>query len=419
MSFLAPWMLALGALAAVGAVALHLLSTRRPPARPLPTARFVPESEARAVARTSRPTDLLLLALRVAALLCIGAGFARPVWDGQGPALRTVWAVEWTSALADAEQLRADVLAGLGSHDTLVVFDTAARAMSREEFAALEAPGVRGARLSPMLVVATDVAPAIARGADSVALRVLSLFSGEMHDAATPALRAAWPGRANVVAVAGAVDTASASPPEVLPRDASDPLLATLPSLLQARGGHAVRIRRGAALAADSAWLAASADRVLLLWPRAALPDSALVADGVLFFEGDGPSLVAPLGRLPVGVGRVIARWRDGAPAAVERAAGGGCVREVGVALPEAGDLTLRAPFVRVLEALVTRCGGRREPPLDSAALESFAGSGPLASADAIAKAQAHSELAPWLLAAALLLLLAEQWLRRRPSEAA
>jgi hypothetical protein len=420
MSFLSPWMLGLGALAAMGVVALHLLSTRRPPVQPLPTARFVPESEARAVARTSRPTDLLLLVLRVAAVLFVGAGFARPVWDGQGPALRTVWAVEWTSALADAEGVRRDVLADLGTHDTLVVFDTAARAMSREAFAALEMPSVRAARLSPMLVVARDVAPAIARGADSIALRVVSVFSEEMPDAATATLRASWPGRATLAAVPGAADTAAAVLPTLLPSDVSDPLLATLPSLSTARGRHAVRIRRGAMLPADSAWLATNNGAVLVLWPRAPKPDSTLVADGVLFFDAERPSLVAPLGRLPVGEGRVIARWRDGTPAAVERSLASGCLREVGIALPEAGDLTLRLPFVRALEAMIVPCGGRRELLLDSASLAALAGSGPLASAESIARqARLHSTLAPWLLAAALLLLLAEQWLRRRPTGAA
>ncbi len=60
MSFLAPWMMAAGVLAAMGVFALHLLTTRRPPAVMLPTARFVPESEVRAVARASRPTSTAL-----------------------------------------------------------------------------------------------------------------------------------------------------------------------------------------------------------------------------------------------------------------------------------------------------------------------------------------------------------------------
>src|SRR5690606_33686669 len=121
MSFALPWIFALGAATAVGVVALHLLSTRRPPERPLPTARFVPESDLRAVSRTSRPTDLLLLALRVLAVLLIAAAFAQPIPDQPGPSLRRVVVLEWTSALRDVEATRARAQALLGDGDALVL----------------------------------------------------------------------------------------------------------------------------------------------------------------------------------------------------------------------------------------------------------------------------------------------------------
>ena len=43
MSFLAPWALAIGGLAAAGAVLLHLVAQQRPAAYLLPTARFIPD----------------------------------------------------------------------------------------------------------------------------------------------------------------------------------------------------------------------------------------------------------------------------------------------------------------------------------------------------------------------------------------
>ena len=63
MSFVLPWMLGAGLLAALGVVALHLLSTQRPPLRPLPTARFVPESRAEHARRVDPVGQLLVLAL--------------------------------------------------------------------------------------------------------------------------------------------------------------------------------------------------------------------------------------------------------------------------------------------------------------------------------------------------------------------
>ena len=74
--FAMPWLFG-GALAAALAItALHFLSVRQPRVLLLPTARFVPERDARAVARQAKPSDLLLLLLRVIALLAAGAALA-------------------------------------------------------------------------------------------------------------------------------------------------------------------------------------------------------------------------------------------------------------------------------------------------------------------------------------------------------
>jgi hypothetical protein len=47
--------LAVAGVAALGAVALHLLTRQRPRATPLPTARFIPDRPARAPSRAIRP----------------------------------------------------------------------------------------------------------------------------------------------------------------------------------------------------------------------------------------------------------------------------------------------------------------------------------------------------------------------------
>ena len=412
MSFGLPWIFAAGVAAALGVVALHLLSTRRPPAQPLPTARFVPETDLRAVSRSARPTDLLLLLLRALAVLAIGVAFARPQLDAPGPSLRRVVALEWTTALADTAAARRAARALLGEGDALVVFDTAARVVDRAALDALPAPTVRRVALSPMLVAVHDAAVQIAPGADSLALSLLSAMPADAWDAATPALRAAWPGRVELQALTAPVDTSAAPQPELLPRGSDDLLLPALAALPAARGAHPLRIRRGAMLAEDSLWLSQTAGAVLLQWPTA-VADS-LRPDGVLASHGLEAGLVAAMARLEVGEGQVIARWRDGVPAVTERALGRGCLRDVGIGLGEAGDVTLRAPFDALLAVLATPCGGaRRAAPADSV-LAAFAGRGERAAAQPFVVQRGVTRTVPLLLAAALALLLVEQWLRRQ-----
>ena len=57
-----PWLFGAALAASAVVAALHLLSVRRPPELLLPTARFLPERDVRAISRTRRPSDLLLLA---------------------------------------------------------------------------------------------------------------------------------------------------------------------------------------------------------------------------------------------------------------------------------------------------------------------------------------------------------------------
>lgn len=426
MSFLAPWALVAGLAAALGVVALHLLTTRRPPEAALPTARFVPEADVRAVARASRPTDLLLLALRALAVLAIGAAFAKPVLDAPGPDVRTVFAIERTTGVADVAAFEAALAAvreRAVSGDAFVVFDTVARVVARDVIDTLTSPSdaARIAALSPMLVAARDAAAEVARGADSIRLVVVSSFAPEAVDAATLAWRSAWPGRIEILRVAGAADTLAAPTIELRSPLADDPLTPALAALPRARGAHAVRIVRGVSTAGDSAWLAQS-NGVLVAWALApdereapVRPDAVIAWGGI---GGAAPTLVAPLARLDAGQGRVIARWRDGAPAATERRVGDGCERTVGIGLPLAGDLTLRAPFGHFLAAMVAPCGGHRSAAIPDSLLVWFTGEGALARAAVLqADASLSSPLTLWLLIIAALLLAAEQLIRRRPAQ--
>lgn len=210
-------------------------------------------------------------------------------------------------------------------------------------------------------------------------------------------------------------------------------------------------VRRAAPSPADLAWAAAGG--TLVVWPSDGAPEGwsrRPGADGdgaaalVTGLDGAEPAAVvgpwtrsglapasvapdAPAARpaestVPAPSGRVVARWADGRPAAVERPAGAGCVRTVAVRVPSVGDLALRPAFGRALAHLVAPCGPPRDlAPLPPELRARLAGQGPL-----LAAAPLRAALAPpapdrtgaALLAAAALALLAElalrPWLARR-----
>ena len=452
MSVLAPFMLVLGGLAAAAAVALHLLTTRRPPKSVLPTARFVPVSDARAVARSPRPTDLLILACRALAALLLGAAFAHPVLDLSGPSVRSVVMLDRSASVADAgaaERLAAERFTVGGA---LVVFDTIARELPADtsaftsravpRAASRAAPRAAPGILSAALLVATRAGRRVARGADSVRLVLVSPLAEEEFDAATDPLRAAWPGGIEIVRVAAVADTARGGAVRLVSALVDDPLAPALARVAVARGAHEVRIVRRSLSAADSAW-AMEPERVLVFWPlprAAAQKDAATIAEGVTVFGLHTATIVAPLVRLPLSrssgaprpriareaagasatastttvPARVIARWRDGAVAATESPLAAGCIREVGVGIPLAGDLTLRAPFDRFLAVIVEPCGGARGRAVTDALAQRLAGGTHLASARTLAAGVTADSGVAALLFSLALAALATEWLLRR-----
>ncbi|MEX1098739.1 MAG: VWA domain-containing protein [Planctomycetales bacterium] len=83
--FLHPWAITIGVLAAALPVVVHWLTRPRPVRRPLSTLRFVREAVRQRRARY-RLRDLLVLALRTAAVLLLAAAIARPLWGDRAPA---------------------------------------------------------------------------------------------------------------------------------------------------------------------------------------------------------------------------------------------------------------------------------------------------------------------------------------------
>jgi hypothetical protein len=181
-----------------------------------------------------------------------------------------------------------------------------------------------------------------------------------------------------------------------------------------------VRIVRGRLTTGDTAW-ASDSGHVLVHWPAG---DS--IADWqprptIDAIGGVGSSTGTLIGRFPrvwTLRGPAVARWADGAPAAVAHAVGRGCIRDVGIVFDPASDITLRPPFRQFARRLLEPCGGSsRVGRIDSTVLGSLAGGTrfPHIAAMSALRQQASepSPWTPWLLGLGALLLLVELAVRR------
>jgi hypothetical protein len=416
MTFLAPWALAMGVIGAAGAVLLHLVSRQRPAAYLLPTARFIPDRQTLVSRAATRPTDLLLLALRVLLLLAAGAAFARPVLTSGQSAQGRIILLDRSAAVADPADAwrRTRVLANDGIPTVLIAFDSAAsaiaipaRADSTLPVTAVAPPRIGS--LTAALVAARRAAGALAARTDSVELVLVSPVAAEEMDGATDAARALWPAAVRVERVALRDDSLGA---RVLERavPVADPLGAAVAAWPVRAAPRAVRLRRGATLdARDSAF--AIAGGTVVLWDSSATP---LAAEGL---TRGNDVVVATLGRRVLrDSGAIVARWADGGAAAREQMLGAGCVRRVGVGVPASGDLPLRPAFQRVVDGLLAPCATQAPlHPADSATLARLNRGDSFAAAEALrGGTEVPSPIVPWLLGLALLCAVAELAIRDR-----
>jgi hypothetical protein len=419
MTWLLPSALAIAGIASVVLIVAHFIARDRPVAEPLPTARFVPDRRIQARTTSIALSDLLLLALRVAAVAALGLGIAGPIAAGARGRIARVVLLDRSRSVLSLAEVRDSVRAA-GAADALVAFDSAARMLTARSIDSIEKSAAVGS-LSAALAAAHGVGGSLSSHVDSIEIALVSAVSAEEIDAATVSIRGLWPGRIRVMRVRADTSSSVSSGLE-LPRDPNDPVVAGL-SLLPRELGGQVRVVRARLSAADSAW-GREAGHVLVHWPAA---DSATdwparaILDAIGGVSSASGAIVARLPRLWSVSGRAIARWADGEPAAAERPFGAGCIRDVAVVVDPASDVTLHAPFRDFSRALLSPCGSARAfSPLDSATLSQIAGGGPLAAARILrGGADDVSRFTPWLLAVGALLLLIELAVRRSSRMAA
>lgn len=430
------YLLAAGA-ASLIVVALHLLAWRRPTPVPFPTARFVPPSAVRAVSRAIRPTDVLLMLVRVAALLLAGAALARPVVAPARSGTARVLVVDVSRRVADVsaaiDSARAHAIGGdevvwvRADSVAAVVSDSVERARSE----------VRG-NLGAGLVAAIREAERLRRSRERVEIVVVSPFASESWSAAMFPIRSQWSGTVTTVrlplrageAQGGATRDGGATDATLLP-PVDDPVGAAF-TVARDSATPPLRVTRDALTAADSAW--ARGGHLLVWWPRSAQGASANDSARVAIL-GDGTQSVAGHFAAVDGVrlaGEAILRWSDGTVSATEQPLGDGCLRTVAVEVPASGDEVLRPGFVRLVRSLAMPCGGGRNNAIADSVLARWSAVGESTGArrDSSGATALNSSAAPVaalpgsdapssptvtrvLLFGVALLLLLEWWMRR------
>jgi hypothetical protein len=415
MGWLVPSALAIAGVAALVAVGLHLIARSRPVAEALPTARFIPLRAVHARTRSLALSDVLLLILRLAAILSISAAVAAPIVASARGRVARILVIDRSRNVATLAEVRDSVRSLLRGAANVVAFDTAARAIAVAAAESLSLSPARGS-LSAAFASAIQTAAALSAQSDSAELIVVSPFGEDEFDAATQPIRASWPGRIRLVPVRG-VDSVDNAARIESNADANDPVIAglSLAGVLTAR--RLVRIARDRPTAQDSTW-ARGSGHVLVHWPGAEGAADWPRRASIDAIGGVTSATGALVGRFPRAwalAGPAIARWADGEVAATEIRTGDGCIRNVGVLVDPASDITLRAPFRRFAAALVAPCGGARSSHrADDLTLRRLAGTGRLAAASALrANGSAVSPWTPWLLIAGAVLLLVELAVRR------
>jgi len=436
MTFLAPGFLF--AALAVGAliVALHFIVTRQPRAAMLPTARFVPNTPATTVARARRPSDLLLMLLRVLVVLAAGAGMAKPVLTPRRGAQARVILVDVSRSARDSVAIRDSVRAVYREGDALVVFDSSTRVLGAN-ISAIDSlrPTTRRGNLSAALIAALRAGNSLRERADSLELVMVSPFAHEELDAATDSIRKLWPGKARLVRIGQpAADAESVTGTLKITADVNDPLRITATLASKSETGNGQREAGNREQETGNALIVRSVAEELqplnkpgaqIHWPASSRPRFAIertvkdTVGGVMAGKAVVVSAFERQWTYPLDSlrgGEVIARWIDGEPAAIEKPDGAGCLRSVAIPVTPIGDLVIRNEFVRLVASLSRPCALTTAViPADPSVVSKLEGKGGLAPRQTFQPlTDARSDLAPWLFALAIAAAIAELFVRKR-----
>jgi hypothetical protein len=386
--FVLPWMLGLAVVGALAVVVLHLLSVHRPPALWLPTARFLPDRQVRAVSRTRRPSDLLLLLLRVLVLVLAGMAAAGPLWQSRGS--RTVALAVIDAGITVNPASDSATLSTIVRTNRLVITPVAERGdKTLADDGAVWPTAWRAAAH-----VVSTLSPT-----DSLVLHVFVRHADAVQAPGWRAWRATWPGRV-VVHTPSTPETAPNAPrrvvvvrgdtmPGVSP-NADDVVVAALQ-------WHAARIRGGAGVAGAGSAEAVYTDTVVvyrnnnqgagaevfaatasdagpsatirLFWPRDGIPSGFTAIDaedttraGATALVAAGHAIVAPFtvaaqpAQMNDALYRALVWYGDGRVAAYEPRSTPPCNRYVAVTVPSASDLLVGPSANGVFDNLLAPC---------------------------------------------------------------
>ncbi len=350
-SVLLPWVL--GAAVAGSAVVFvwHLLSVRQPPELLLPTARFVPLADARAVARQPKPNDLLVMLLRIVAVLAIGAALS---------GLRCARSGTRYALLVYADrQYTVDALpAASRAMDSVSVANVAGDTVGRWQRLDLHVdPGVAMARAWSDVASLLKAYPSI----EAVELAVI-LPASVQSRRGWDVWRAQWPGPVRVVARDAAISDAErtvvlrgAKPDDVVSSALAVHWSQPAPrrDSVEPDGGKrtVITIAR-----ADSVRMPRDYTGVWVNWTDGRGP----VRDTIAAVSAAGRTVVGPFVRrsnaLPGEGARRIAWWSDGEPAATSRAQDSACLVDVQVEVPTGSDVLLSPEGGGLIAAIVNAC---------------------------------------------------------------
>jgi aerotolerance regulator-like protein len=437
MTFLAPGFLLAAGIVSASIIALHFIGTLEPETVPFPTARFASDRPVHAVTRAFRLQDLLLLALRVALVMAVGAALARPVISTSRRAIARIIVVDRSRAVANRTELVDSASALVSDGDALVVFDSSAVVIRHGTTDSLRALVLspRSGRLSTALIVALRAASVMRNAADSLELTLVSPFAAQEMDGATDSIRALWPGAVRLVRIAARREMVT-PPVTEISSALDDPLRLALPTTVAAHGQPNRRIVRGPLGTSDLAW-AKDSGHVLVHWPaigsQEADADEGWVGrapvDTVGALIAGDVVVVAPFERVLAysrgtnrasQAARVKARWVDGEPAAVDFLTGAGCIRSVAIPVPSRGDLILRPQFARLVEELLGPCGEEDSSTRGEPSIAAFPGEPATRGVVSSRVIPATEDVAPpisiWLLVSAVCFALGEFVVRRRVS---